>query len=135
VSRWGGDLDALLALAQAAVPSLVGADHVERGIRLAKDLRPQDLPHLFAYEPRDASEALPHHRKRTSTVYSLLLVTRDATQEATALLADAIEDAIDADSTLGGRVLSCRVSDRTLREHPAVADRGVGFLVTVTREA
>jgi len=135
VSRAGGDLDALFALAQAAVPTLAGADHVERGLRNAEKLRPQDLPHLFGYEPRDTSEALPHHRKATTTQYTLLLVTRDETQEETLLKADAIEDAIDAASTLGGRVLECRVTDRTLREHPDVVHKGVGFLITVKRES
>ena len=135
MSRSGGDLDALFVLARAAVPELVGADHTERGIRLSSKLREQDLPHLFGYDPREASTPLAHHRKQTTATYTLQLVTRGETQEATLLKADAIEDAIDADSTLGGRVLECRVSDRTLREHPDVVDKGVGFLITVKREA
>ena len=131
MSEWGGDLDRLLALGVAAIATL----KTERGIRLTKDLNPADFPRLFAFEPRFVTDELPHQRETVASTYTLLLVTQGESQEATCLKAEALRDAIRGDPTLAGRVLSSRVTESTLREHPAVAEKGVGFLVTVRREA
>lgn len=134
MSEWGAILDRVIVLAQAAVPELATAGRTERGIRVAEKLLPGEFPHLFAYDPRDSVALLPQLQERVTTTVILLLVTRDETQEATAQKADAIRDAIRGDPTLAGAVESCHVSERTLREHPDVAYRGAGFLVTAFRE-
>jgi len=135
MSEWGGIFDRLIAIAQGAVPELATAGRTERGIRLAEKLNPGEFPHLFAYDPRDSVALLPQLQERVTTTVILLLVTRDETQEATCTKCDAIRDAIRADPTLAGLVESCHVSERTLREHPDVASRGAGLLVTAFREA
>lgn len=135
MSEWGGIFDRLIALAEGAVPELATAGRTERGVRVAEKLAPQEFPHLFAYDPRDTVALLPQLQERVTTTLTLLLVTREETQEATAAKCDAIRDAIRGDPTLAGLVESCHVSERTLREHPDVAFRAAGLLVTAFREA
>ena len=135
MSEWGAVMDRLIVLAQGAVAELAVAGRTERGIRLASKLAPAELPHLFVFDPRESVALLPQLQERVTLTVTMTLVVRDESQEALATKLDAIRDAIRGDPTLAGAVESCHVSERTLREHPEVAEKGGGLLVTCFREA
>ena len=77
MSDWGTVQDKLITLAEAAVAGLVS----ERGLRLSKDLRPEDFPHLFVYDPTENTTVLPFQQESIQVEYQLLILTRADTQE------------------------------------------------------
>jgi hypothetical protein len=131
VSEWGTIADKLIALSETAVADLTA----ERGIRQKTDLSPDDYPHLFVYDPEEATAPLPFQQVSVVTTFHLLLLTDGETQEAIALKGDSIRDEIRGDRTLTGSVLFSYVTSRSLAENPADRIKAIDLFVTTTVEA
>lgn len=110
------DMGAILARIQVDAEAAVGGIVVERGIRQAKNLLTEELPHLFLFDPAEEIDLLPLQVEHQKFAARLELVTRGETQEATALKMDAIRDAIRGDRTLNGLVTWAYVSNRGIVE-------------------
>lgn len=116
MSAWGTDIAAIVALVRAAVPAVPsGAAGAERDVRSGADLRSDELPHLFVFNPRDTEERLPWAQVRITTTYQAELWA-DADQEAVAGYRDAIRDAVDGDPDLSGTSETFRLTSSGILE-------------------
>jgi len=122
VSAWGEELDALIALVRgvAGLTLPTGEAGAERRAGPSEELSVSAMPHLFAHSPASREIQLDFRQREVRTTYTLELWA-EATQEQMSGHRDGIKTAIEADRTLGGRVLDLHLVESLLLETGATA--------------
>ena len=130
MSNLGSQMDALIVIAQAAIPTIVA----ERGVRLVANLRDEEFPHLFLFDPSEVVEVLDHNQERVEARHSLVFAVRGETQESLLSKLDTFRDNLRVDPTLGGIVDYAYMSERTIQEHADSSEKEAAIVVTTIRE-
>ena len=125
MSAVGSILDKLIAHAVA-----ISITKTTRGVNLLSTLNDEDFPHCFAYEPRLSIALLPFRQERVSGDFTILIVTKDETQEELLVRADALRARIQADRTLTGDVDTAYVSDIEVIEDPRDGKKAAKIIVS-----
>lgn len=126
MSYAGSILDKLIAHAEAAA-----ADYsTQRGIDGIFSLNDEDYPHVFAYEPKMAIALIPYLQESVSGDFTILILTKGETQEATLVRADAFRARIQGDRTLTGDVDTAYVSDIEVMEDPRAGIKWARIIVS-----
>lgn len=129
MSVMGSVIDKLLAHATALDANYV----TTRGGGTVGSLNDEDFPHVFAPEPSIGIVSLPFFQEDTTGQYNIVIVTKDETQEALLVRADAYRVAIQGDRTLTGDVDSALVTVIDVLEDPRTDIKAAQMIVT-TRE-
>jgi hypothetical protein len=103
-------------------------------IRPGDDLDDDQFPHLFIGEYLKNVAPLDHQQEETTANWSCLLYTA-TNQTDTLNLGDALEDAINGSSNLGGLVDKILVRLVQLDETVDTDIRMLGFVIETVREA
>lgn len=101
-----------------------------RGVKLHTSMNDEEFPHVFAYEPRMAIDLRPFLQERVSGDFTVMIVTKDETQEALLVRADAFRAAIQGDRTLTGEVDTAYVSSIEVFEDPRDGKKAAKIIVS-----
>ena len=126
MSYAGSILDKLIAHAVA----IDATYSTTRGIEIVTSLNDEDYPHVFAYEARLEVSLLPFLQESVSGDFTVLIVTKDETQEQLLVRADAFRAAIQADRTLTGDVDTSFVSLVEVLEDPRDGKKAARIIVS-----
>lgn len=130
MSNLGSQMDALIVIAQTAIPTIVA----ERGVRLVADLRAEEFPHLFVFDPSETVELLDHNQERVEARHTLVFAVRGETQESLLSKLDTFRDDLRLDPTLGGIVDYAYLAERGVNEHPDNNEKEAAVVVVTLRE-
>ncbi len=128
MSDAGSVLDKLLAHATAADANY----STTRGVRLPSQLLDEEYPHVFAFEPGYSIATLGFLQEELVGTFTLLIATKDETQEALLVRVDALRTRIRADRTLTSTVDDAFISEYQILEDPRTEHKSA--LITVTTE-
>ena len=118
MSVWGTEGDAILAVVRTALEGALASGTVgaEVGFRDPSKLETAELPHAMLYNPRSTDNPIDFGQTEVTSTYQFELWA-DTTQAALAAYRDAILEEVNADTTLGGRVVRFRLTDSGILEN------------------
>lgn len=135
MSEFGDVIDRLEVHWRTAEPGIpADARGFERDVRLSADLTSGEFPHVFAHDPSERTNRLPHRQATRTVSVQFDYWTRDHTQEQVSLVLDAFRNAVEADPTLGGVVEDAYVSSRAVIDHQFAGKPERAGVVIVTTQ-
>jgi len=123
VSVWSTEGDAILALVRSAMDGALpaGTFGEEKAFRDPSKFETAELPHALLYNPRSTDNPIDFGQTEVTTTYQFELWA-DTTQATLATFRDAILEEVNADVTLGGRVVRFRLTDSGILENQSTVE-------------